>query len=203
MATGSSRKRRLLPEVLICVGIAVIAAAGVIYANGPAGMNSEDRSAELVEKIEGDLSQVVPSSGLVEYGQVSGQADLSELPQVELEGINIIGQLRCEAIGLDVPVAADGEDPALVPTREITADADAWRMVIRGSSYQGSGAFANVDGMMAGSDVALQLVDGTTISYVVVSQGVMNGEFNDSYDLLMYYEDTVGQKHWAGCSRVS
>lgn len=203
MATGSSRKRRLLPEILICVGIAVIAAAGVIYANGPAGMSSEDRSAELVEKINGDLGQVVPSSGSGEYGQVSGQVDLADLPQVELEGINIIGQLRCETIGLDVPVAADGEDPAFVPTREIATDADAERMVIRGSAYQGSGAFGSVEGLMAGSWVTLQLVDGTTVSYVVVSQGVLSGEFNDDYDLLVYYEDTVGQKHWAGCSRVS
>ena len=57
-----------------------------------------------------------------------------------------------------------------------------------------------MDKLVPGESVIFQTVDGVRIEYTVADTGVTQEEFSDSYDLLLYFEDMTGARHWAGCS---
>lgn len=115
----------------------------------------------------------------------------------------MVARLQVATIGLDVPVAAEGGDAALVPTRVARADGDEGKVLVAGSTYQGDGAWERIGELAGGEHVTLTGMTGASQEYVVVSAGRTKADFDDDFDLLMYYEDELGNKTWAGCTKVS
>ncbi|MGN0071870.1 MAG: hypothetical protein ACI361_08565 [Atopobiaceae bacterium] len=183
-------------RILALLGAAFLVAAAIIGVKGfIEGKARQSESAELISRIMQDLDETsIPASG--------GEAQTvpSELPVLELEGTDIAGRLEISSIGLDVPVAADSSAAGLLPylSAERTSS-----LAIQGESYQGDGAFGRIDTLTAGTTVSFREMDGTTARFLVMGSGTLADEFNDSYDLIIYWKDAFGTKHWAGCSLAS
>lgn len=193
-----TRKHNTGAVVLIVIGIVLVAAACITAAyNAHAGSAARQDSQRMCGAILADWDEAVPAAS------GTAQVDMAALPVLQLEGVDVIARLTCPALGLDIPVGATGEDENITPVRQPKADGDAGKVVVFGKSYQGDGAFENVDSLANGDEISLTLANGTQLEYRVVGQGIAHEQFSDHFDLLLYYQDTQGARHWAGCSLAS
>lgn len=198
MRTKSAHRRVRLSQMLVIAGAALagiaLAAGAIIWFRAHA---MEEHNAELektvLSRLDEDLSE--GSSGYA--GKTPSPASLATL---EISGIEIAGRLEIPAIALACPVAAAGTDPALLPAVSTERTES---LAIAGKAYEGGGAFGSVDTLALGDAVIFQTVDGVRIEYTVADAGVTQEGFSDSYDLLLYFEDLTGARHWAGCSLSS
>ncbi len=196
--TGAHAKRKTSGRAFVVVGVALVAAAVAVFAWQAAGVRAaEGRSGELCSQILGELDERVPVTA------AAAGLDVAALPVLELRGVDVVARLQVATIGLDVPVAAEGSDAALVPTRVARADGDEGKVLVAGSTYQGDGAWERIGELAGGEHVTLTGMTGASQEYVVVSAGRTKADFDDDFDLLMYYEDELGNKTWAGCTKVS
>ncbi|MGN0286817.1 MAG: hypothetical protein ACI4B6_04035 [Atopobiaceae bacterium] len=187
------RRRRRRSRVLVSAGVVLAVAGALMWAHGQAVAGElRQQSAQTCAQVTQQLDQVAPASG----GAVS--VNPSQLAVLQVEGIDVVGRLQASAIGLDLPVAALGSSFDVVPALEQGRQG---QLVVHGCSYQG--AMSQLDGLAAGTEVTFTQVDGATSRYQVVSGGVTSQEFDNDYDLLIYWADELGSKRWVGCSLVS
>lgn len=187
------RRRRRRSRVLVCAGVALAVAGALMWAHGQATASElQQQSAQTCQQVTQQLDQVVPSSG------GAGSVNPSQLAVLQVDGVDVVGRLQASAIGLDLPVAALGSDFDVVPAVQQGRQD---QLVVRGCSYQG--AMGQLESLAAGNKVTFTQVDGAVSRYQVVSAGVTNQEFNDDYDLLIYWADEFGSKRWVGCSLAS
>lgn len=198
MSAGGARKRPRAARALILVGAVLagfaLVAGAISWFRASA---AKERSADLEKAVQAKLDEDLPETASGYAGKVPSPDDLATL---EISGTEIAGSIEVPSIGLACPVAAAGEDSELLPA--ISAERTE-SLAIEGEAYEGEGAFGSVDTLAPGADVILRTVDGHRIEYTVIDAGVMQEEFSDSYDLLLYFEDTTGARHWAGCSLSS
>lgn len=198
MRTKSAHGRVRLARALVVAGAAL---AGIALAAGATvwfrAHAMEERNAGLEKTVLSRLDEDLPeaSSGYAE--KTPSPASLATL---EISGIEIAGRLEIPAIGLACPVAAAGTDPALLPA---VSPERTESLAIAGKAYEGGGAFGSLDTLASGDAVVFQTMDGARIEYTVADAGVTQEGFSDSYDLLLYFEDMTGARHWAGCSLSS
>lgn len=192
-AAQLDRRRRRRSRVLVSAGV-VLAVTGVLmWAHGQAVASQlQQQSAQTCAQVTQQLDQVVPAGG------GAGSVSPSQLAVLQVDGVDVVGRLRASAIGLDLPVSALGSDYDVVPALQQGRQD---QLVVRGCSYQG--AMGQLGSLAAGSEVTFTQVDGAVGRYQVVSAGVTNQEFNDDYDLLIYWADEFGSKRWVGCSLAS
>ncbi len=195
MRAKGAHGRVRLSQVLVLAGAALtgiaLAAGALAWFRAQA---MEERNAGLEKTVLSRLDEDVPEGSSGYAGKTPSPASLATL---EISGIEIAGRLEIPAIGLACPVAAAGTDPALLPA---VSPERTESLAIAGKAYEGGGAFGSVDKLVPGESVIFQTVDGVRIEYTVADTGVTQEEFSDSYDLLLYFEDMTGARHWAGCS---
>nr|WP_314639241.1 hypothetical protein [uncultured Olsenella sp.] len=170
-------------------------AGAVLAASFMARQAGARKSAELCSGI---LSELEKPGGGDASGTVTGKDQDHELPARELLGMDVIGRLSARAVGLDVPVGAVGSDASLVPCQVGSRDGE---LVVCGSSYQGG--IGRIGGLGDGDAVTFTGVDGLVRTYEVASSGTTKSDFDDDFDLLVYYEGAFGERHWVGCSETS
>lgn len=130
----------------------------------------------------------------------SSAPDPNDLPVLQVNGVDVVGRLHVDGIGLDLPVAAKGGDTSVVPG---VVDARDGELAIEGGRYMSAGAMGAITSLAGGTKVTFTQVNGQTTTYSVVGAGVTGEQFNDNFDLLVYYQDAFGQKGWVGCSMNS
>ncbi|MGN0055996.1 MAG: hypothetical protein ACI360_06160 [Atopobiaceae bacterium] len=192
-AAQLDRRRRRRSRVLVSAGVVLAVAGALMWAHGQAAAGElQQRSAQTCAQVAQQLDQMVPAGG------GAGSVSPSQLAVLQVDGVDVVGRLRASAIGLDLPVAALGSDYDVVPALQ---QGHQGQLVVHGCSYQG--AMGQLGSLAAGSEVTFTQVDGAVGRYQVVSAGVTNQEFNDDYDLLVYWADEFGSKRWVGCSLAS
>lgn len=186
-------RRRRRSRVLVSAGVVLAVAGALMWAHGQAAASQlQQRSTQTCAQVAQQLDQVVPAGG------GAGSVSPSQLAVLQVDGVDVVGRLRASAIGLDLPVASLGSDYDVVPALQQGRQD---QLVVRGCSYQG--AMGQLESLAAGNKVTFTQVDGAVSRYQVVSAGVTNQEFNDDYDLLIYWADEFGSKRWVGCSLAS
>lgn len=183
--------------VWLRVGLVLLAAALVVVGVSLATRGERARrSAELCTSLLGRFETLMPA------GSAGDPADATEepgrLPALDVDGIDVVGRMSAAGIGLDVPVASAGADAVLVPC---LVEGTGSELVVCGSSYQG--AFGRIDELASGDELVFVQANGLERRYAAASTGRTRSDFNDDYDLLLYYEDLVGQRHWVGCFESS
>lgn len=173
---------------LIVAGVAVLALGAAVFGASAANAAAQQgRSSQVVASVLDGLDAAVPVDG-------EAPADAASLPALNREGVDVVGRLQAESVSLDVPVAALGGDARLTPA---LANGREDELVVQGYAYQGQiGRIAEVP---RGAAVTFTQMDGAVRRYVAVDTGELRGEFNDTFDLLVYYQDELGTKHWMGC----
>lgn len=181
---------------LAIAGIALLVAALAIGIKGwMDGRTRQSESSEVASSVLSKLDEVgTPASG--------GESTIvpANLPVLELEDTDIAGRLQISSIALDLPVAASKDAAGLLPYLSSERSSS---LAIKGESYEGEGAFGKIDSLAAGAVVTFTEMDGKCARFRVMGSGTTSEEFNDSYDLIMYWTDAFGTKHWAGCSLAS
>lgn len=173
---------------LFVVGVLImVVGIGVLGASVAHTSAQQDRSSQVIASLLADLDAAIPDDG----GKPGVAASL---PVLNSEGVNVAGRLRVADIALDVPVAALGSDVQLTPS---LVDGREGELVVRGCAYQG--AIERITDVPHGSSVTFTQMDGVVRRYVAADAGELRGEFNDYFDLLVYYQDAFGTKHWLGC----
>ncbi|MEE8677652.1 MAG: hypothetical protein SOH63_04300 [Olsenella sp.] len=199
MQKDAKRERR--SRHLLHVGIAFLAAAALVACAG--FVQLEARKSESARLCSGILS-TLDVTALAGEGETedAGAFDPAALPVLQVEGVDVAGQLEVQGIGMRIPVAARGADSSLVPT---IVEAREGELAICGRAYEpGEGTtLSSIESVPMGSDAVFKQVDGTTTTYKVVAAGVTDKEFNDNFDLLLYSQDAFGQKSWVGCMKAS
>ena len=196
-ARGAGR-HRVSGRVLMAVGAVLVVAACVVagvrwYGQATAQRRGEDLAARLSEALQASVP--VDATG--------AELDPTAMPALEVAGVDLIGRVQVEAIGLDAPVVSEQDDWRLVPAREERADGDETRVLLHGSAWQADGAWGRIGQLQGGEEVVLQAMDGAAQKYAVVSVGLTREYFNDDFDLVLYYSDASGVKTWAGCTKAS
>lgn len=177
---------------LLVLGALVMAAGCIAVGYSAAdAATQQERSGQLISSLREQLDATVPDDS----GESANAADLSAL---NLEGVDVVGRLQAPGISLDVPVAAKNGDIRLTPALVDGRDGE---LLVQGSSYQD--AIGAIGQLKQGAAVTFTQVDGTVRRYEVADTGELQGEFNDNFDLLVYYQDEFGTKHWAGCRSTS
>lgn len=194
---SAARAHRAPGRAFVVAGVALVAAAVLAYVvQAQSVASAQAKSEDVLPVLMGELDQQVPATG-------AAALDVAALPVLQLEGVDVVARLSVPAIGLDVPVAAEGGDAAVTPVRVARADGDEGKLLVVGSTYQGDGAWERIGQLVGGESVALTGMTGASQEYVVVSAGRTKADFDDDFDLLMYFEDELGSKTWAGCTKVS
>jgi len=188
-------------RTLVTAGVVLVAAAIVLIGvRAYQAAQAKDRSAQLCRSLTAKLDQVV---GEAAEQDTSPALNAAHMPVLQLEGVDVIARLQIETLGLDVPVAAEGSDAALTPARVMRPDGDESKLEVAGATYQDEGAWGRIGDLTGGETVALTSVTGARQEYVVVSAGRTSAEFDDNFDLLVYYADGFGEKTWVGCTKSS
>lgn len=190
---GGERGRTPRWRLALLAGLALLACGLLVCAHGVAQAATERSEGTVAcEAILGSLDQLVPASG------ESAEDDPASLPVLQLRGVDVVGRLTAKGISLDLPVAALGTDSATVPCLE---QGNGNELVVRCQPWhQGASALGS---LAKGDEVTFTQVDGATRTYRVADSGETSQEFNDHFDLLVYYEGQFGSKHWVGCSQSS
>ena len=176
------------PKRLAAVGIVVlIAGCGLLGWSTADASAAQDRSATVCAALLAQLDSSIPASP-------EDEAGIDSLPVLNTQGIDVAGRLQSAGGTLDVSVAAKGADARITPALN---EGRTGELVVEGRSYQGG--LGSIDSMKQGSSLTFTQMDGTVRTYRVADTGTLQGEFNDNFDLLVYYRDTCGAKHWAGC----
>ncbi len=176
------------PKRLAAVGIVIlIAGCGLLGWSTADASAAQDRSATVCAALLTQLDSSIPASP-------EDEAGIDSLPVLNTQGIDVAGRLQSADGTLDVPVAAKGADARIAP---VLNEGRTGELVAEGRSYQGG--LGSIDSMKQGSSLTFTQMDGTVRTYRVADTGTLQGEFNDNFDLLVYYRDTCGAKHWAGC----
>lgn len=195
MRAKGAHGRVRLARVLVVAGAALAGIALVAGATSWFCFHAmEERNAGLEKTVLSRLDEDVPEGSSGYAGKTPSPESLATL---EISDIEIAGRLEIPAIGLACPVAAAGTDPGLLPA---VSPERTESLAIAGRAYEGGGAFSSVDALVSGDAVVFQTVDGARIEYTVADTGVAQEGFSDRYDLLLYFEDMTGARHWAGCS---
>lgn len=185
-AGGRWRLALVAGAVLVACGLAVWW-QGAQRASAQA---SEGRA--LCRALLADLDATVPASG------PAAERDPASLPVAELEGVQVAGRISGTGVPLDLPVAALGEDAGLVPALEGDAGG---RLVVRVPAWLADEA--GLDALAPGDRLAFVQVNGARRSFSVADGGTTSAEFDDDYDLLVYWRGALGEKDWVGCSQSS
>lgn len=195
MRAKGAHGRVRLARVLVVAGAALAGIALVAEATSWFCFHAmEERNAGLEKTVLSRLDEDVPEGSSGYAGKTPSPESLATL---EISDIEIAGRLEIPAIGLACPVAAAGTDPGLLPA---VSPERTESLAIAGRAHEGGGAFGSVDALVSGDAVVFQTVDGARIEYTVADTGVTQEGFSDRYDLLLYFEDMTGARHWAGCS---
>lgn len=182
-------REHMRPQRLAAVGAAVlIAGCGLLGWSTADASAAQDQSADVCASLLTQLDASIPASP-------EDEAGIDSLPVLNAQGIDVAGRLQADDGTLDVPVAAEGSDTRLTPALD---EGRTGELVVEGRPYQSG--LGSIDSMKRGSTVTFTQMDGTVRTYRVADTGTLQGEFNDNFDLLMYYCDAYGTKHWAGCA---
>lgn len=197
MSAEGTRKRPRAAQALIFAGAVLAGIALVAGALSWFRANAaKERSADLEKAVLAKLDEDLPEAA----GYAGNAPSPDDLATLEISGTEIAGRLEAPSIGLVCPVAAAGEDRELLPAISTERTES---LAVAGEAYEGGGAFGSVDRLAPGAEVIFQTVGGHRIEYTVMDAGVTREAFSDSYDLLLYFEDMTGARHWAGCSLSS
>lgn len=185
-------------RIWLWLGVVLLVIAGAVLSASFAIRQAKVRQSErLCAAILSDLNGIGVGDG-ASAGAPSRDADVERLPALNVEGVDVVGRLQVSRIGLDIPIAAVGNDASLIPRQVSGRNGE---LIVCGSSYQGS--FGRIDELSDGDEVTFTQVNGLKKAFEVTGVGHMKSGFDDDYALLIYYEDALGEKHWVGCSEAS
>ncbi len=186
--------RKLSPG-LICIvlGVLFLLAAGGLY-----GYNRyEDAHAGAeAQTVVADLQQKVTETTTEEPEAESGPLD-PELPVVEIDGNEYVGEISIPAIGIDLPVMSEWSYPRLkiAPCRQFGSSRTD-DLVIAAHNYESH--FGKLSSLSVGDSVIFTDMDGIVNNYVVNKIEVLDPHSVDEVEhsgyALVLYTCTYGGK---------
>ena len=185
------RMRKVSPGlVCIVLGVVLLLAAGGLYAynryeDAHAGAEAQTVVADLQQKVE-------PPEPEAESGPLD-----PELPVVEVDGNEYVGEISIPAIGIDLPVMSEWSYPRLkiAPCRQFGSSRTD-DLVIAAHNYESH--FGKLTSLTAGDNVTFTDMDGIVNEYVVNKVEVLDPhsveEVEHSGYALVLYTCTYGGK---------
>ena len=185
------RMRKVSPGlVCIVLGVVLLLAAGGLYAynrceDAHAGAEAQTVVADLQQKVE-----------TPEPEAESGPLD-PELPVVEIDGNEYVGEISIPAIGIDLPVMSEWSYPRLkiAPCRQFGSSRTD-DLVIAAHNYESH--FGKLTSLTSGDSVTFTDMDGIVNEYVVNKVEVLDPhsveEVEHSGYALVLYTCTYGGK---------
>ena len=163
--------------VCIVLGVVLLLAAGSLYAynryeDAHAGAEAQTVVADLQQKVE-----------TPEPEAESGPLD-PDLPVVEIDGNEYVGEISIPAIGIDLPVMSEWSYPRLkiAPCRQFGSSRTD-DLVIAAHNYESH--FGKLTSLSAGDSVTFTDMDGIVNEYVLDPHSVEEVE-HSGYALVLY-----------------
>lgn len=177
-----SASHRVAARVVWVIGglLAALVVAGVAlmaYRNVLAGQWAAE-NAGVVEKLQGELPGSSPSM------------QSADLLSVQVDGISYVGILNLPALDTALPVTASWSEGQHCPG-VVSGSVSSGNLVISGPNLKG--CFEGIERVPDGEKVSLQLADGSTETYEVVSGETLSASDDpslvkgaDDWDLTLY-----------------
>ena len=195
--------RKLLGILFIIVGIAMLAAGGMLLSRNVQEDSSARRAADSrLPKLRDEITALAEEKPnlpeiYVREERISEEDAPYEAETVEIDGTRYIGILALPALGLELPVTADWSYAKLRsgPCRYY-GSAETEDLVICGHNYMS--VFGRLREMNTGDGVYFTEADGTLHSYVVSETEILEPtaieEMTESDSALTLYTCTFGGK---------
>ena len=179
--------------IKIAVLLLIVAVAGGVCLQSLHRAQAAKRADRVIEQMQ----EIVPGLGTETGIPAAGDAGTEPLPQITVDGVDIVGYLEVPALGITAPVTAGGAEAGLAALDGGAPLSEQFR--ITGSRRD---VFRRLAAANPGDKVAFTDINGVRYTYEVTTQFHLQEWDDADNDLLLFYRTGPHTCFVVGCKRL-